>query len=337
MACGLNKWIRIFWASLAAPFLLVIAALVLETHAWEPRKPILYGSAQRPFPAFFHIDYPLARAEAWLKAINMAEKRVPDTANTRRLGIKGRLARDTVAALFYPVDVVTPENASGKEIRVFLKDEPAAGVNMDSLLAEPFPFFIKMCLVWEMADASAKLRRIWPPSVDAGRKNAAELETLGNHLENLWRIWHEPDKPIPDDKDSVAALLLKAMANPGSTSSLEQASRAINLLMKRETEARGNAALWSHLMAYALYCRSMGEIAQSQPGLAQAGIDAALLRLKKSIFPDSLAPKLLLERAALHQRQGNIQAMCADYLAACGFGQCQGLAAARRRGECAAR
>lgn len=318
-----------FWAPLVL-FLVVVAG---QSLAWTPRKPILHGAVTRPFPTIFQIDYPLCRAEAWLNALDMAEKRLPEAPS--RLGqlLRGGLARKTAAGLYFPVDVVTPPNTNGNEIRVFLEDNANPGNPGD---ADSVAFLLKMCLVWETADTAARLRRIWPTSMESAREKLPELEALGSRLNALWQAWNAPQTDAPVNSGSATLLLARALKSPGTAESAANAARAIDLLLAREIapEGRDNAPLWNHLAAQAIYLRALREEKQGQLALALAGYNTVIARLKKSAFPDNISPQAFIARAALRGQGGDVAGMCADYLEACGMGECQGLAAARRRGEC---
>lgn len=323
-------------ASFWAPFAVVLFFAASPALAWTPRASIFYGVAQRPFPALFQIDYPLCRAEAWLNALAMAGKGLPGTLNAMQMGVSGALARDAVAGMLYPVDVVTPAGANSKEIRVFLKSASNRKAVMDSLAPDPLPFLLKMCIIWETAETAAKLRRAWPASVMEARGKIPELDSLAMRLDQLWQAWNLSGKDLPAALESAAILLIKALEAQGAPAGSASAEEAIRLLLAREAASGGggNTALWNHLAAHAIYLRALGEEKQGQPALAESDYGSVIARLKKSALPDNLAPRALLARAGLRRQSGNIQGMCADYNDACGFGECQGLAAARRLGEC---
>lgn len=321
------------WA-LFALFVLFVSASV--SFAWIPRKPILYGVANRPFPTIFRVDYQLCRAEAWLNALAKAEKSLPDTANIRQTGIRGALARKAAASMLFPVDVVTPSHADSDVIRVFLKNSGNNSLKIDKFAADPFPLLVRMCLVWETANACAELRKNWPDSVDAARVCMEKLESQANFLERLWQKLHHPDASISSHADSVGMLMDQAMRQPGSPGSAADAEKALQILLQREISPQGesHAALWNYLAAYALYLRAIHEESLGQPGLAETDCTVALARLKKGGFPDCLVTQVLLTRAALRRMLRNIAGMCVDYVEACSRGQCQGLANARRSGQC---
>lgn len=312
--------------------LLFVAPLLL---AWAPGKPLLHGIASRPFPAIFGVDYPLCRAEAWLSALGMARRELPNPPRLRQLDAGGRLARDALCSLLCPVDVVTPEAANSPQIRVFLKDNVRTadfGRRLDAALADPLRLLLTMCVIRETADAAAAMRKAWPASVAKAVQEVPELETLAQRLDILWRLAHGNDKE--EGASSAASLVRLAQAAPGTRASYENADAAVKILLSRMVSQPEAALLWNRLAAQAIYLRGQSLEKQGQPALAEADYSAALARLKKDAFLDNITPDILTARGALRGQRANFSGMCADYRAACALGQCRGLAAAHRHGQC---
>lgn len=328
MPGGIVHWLG--RASLWAPLLLLLAAA--QCPAWTPRRPILHGAALRPFPALFQIDYPLARARAWLAAISMAAKRLPPNLQWPRGS--AALARLAAAGLIFPVDVVTPRTAGSREIRVFLKDDNDGNWQHDSWMRDPTPFLLRMCLVWETETGVRELMAVWPQNLEEAGARREELENLGSRLNQLWQAWQEGAGALPDDSGSAAILLAKALEKPGTPQSARLANQAAALFLEREVAGDGNAGLWTRLAAQALYLRALGEQRQGSAALAEADYGGVIARLTRAGDAGALLQAALDARAALRRRNGNIAGMCVDYRAACGLGQCQGLAASRRAGHC---
>lgn len=334
-----RKILQCRWACVA---LLLGLALPLIC-AWLPRRPILHGVSKRPFPAIFHLDYPLARANAWLAALAMAEARLPASINSNlpHLGVDQKLARLAFAALLFPVDVVTPEKANGVQIRVFLKDD----ANLEQRRAEidSWRLLLEMCLLWETAKVAQALREEWPRSVNVDRAVMARLEAQAELLRQLWIAvelnaldasppsWNES---LGDVQASVGILLACALEAPER--SLAKIERAVELCLAREANAvdRQEAGLWNRLAVYAIHLRGLAHERFGQTALAAADFDAALARLAKVGIQDELAAAILGSRAELRKLLGNLEGMCQDLVAACGIGSCSGLAAARRQGLC---
>ena len=80
-------------------------------------------------------------------------------------------------------------------------------------------------------------------------------------------------------------------------------------------------------MSRALYARGLGHLRLQQPALAEVDLSAALRG-----NPDNAG--WLRARGAVRMVREDIAGMCEDFERACALGDCEGLAASRKRGHC---
>ena len=331
--CGLALLLLILWPQAGWP------------DALAGRKPLVYGISQRPFPAIAGVGYDLARAEAWLASLTRAAGFLPDL-SSRRLSLPGpdpALATLAICALISPLDVVTPPNAPGNEIRVFRKWPAEPLAELEKALASPRILELEMAIIWEMARAVADLRQIWPDSVAAAALDSSRLERMRELLEDLWRAqacnadafagrnlrW---SAAFSEATESALILLAMACEDPARLQGpLEQALAAF---MRREVAEPDSRELWKRLASQGLYLRGLEHQRAGQSGLARADFGAALARLANS--EPGLAAAIHIARGELDLQAGAAAGMCADFAAACSLGQCSRLAQARREGSCLA-
>lgn len=304
------------------------------------REKLVYGISERPFPAILHADYPLARASAWIAALQRGCKLLPSSADLRlrRTGLNPGLASLACAALYFPIDVVTPENSQSKQIRVFLKFPPKPQIALDKIFSDSYLLLLEMSLIKETQDIITELRLIWPDSSPAP-SHSPGIEKLSRELSSLWvardlieltlfggsPLWGPAFKSIPE---SVAIRLALSM----ESQDISQAEGITHLLLRLEADQKDT--LWTQLAARALYQRGKSHERLHQPGLAEADYSAALARMVKAGNDDEFTARLYISRADLRGQRDNYDAMCKDYIAGCALGSCQGLSNARLRGYC---
>lgn len=331
-----------WWSPCVAALLVLGCVCVAATlaRAWEPRKPLIYGVGARPFPALAAVDYPFMRARAWLEAVGRAEALLPSgfDGRIRQLGLPVGQARKAIAALACPLDVATPEHATGQQVRVFLKG--LSGLALDGILADPWRLLLEMCILWETGNTLAIMGERWPKGEADTQRHLPFLEEQASLLRQLWQAAQvnaaDTSQDRPEESEvrdaSVALLLMYAMGRPEGEENLGYADRAIELCMDREVS--GDPALWAMLAACGNYLRARGHERRGQPALAELDLDMAITRMRKSGVMPRIEAETTLIRAELRRKRGNWDGMCDDYRAACSLGLCQSLARARREGRC---
>lgn len=298
---------------------------------FEQRKPLIYGIAQRPFPAILQLDYPLCRAEAWILALERAATYLPQPVyhRLRQFRIDTPLGRLAACAMLCPLDVTTPERAVDKVVRVFLKWPSDPSLAFESIAADPWQLLVEMAIIWETTQIISKLRQSWPTSLGEGSQRMQKLDVFAEQLRELWSAGQGEFK-----KRSGATPTLSLLSyNRQAASDPDLLDKAVSALIAREVTDPANSSLWSNLASSGLYLRGLIQERQHQPALAEADFNAALARLKKTGFLNSLTADIYLARGVLRRHDPAL--MCADYIAACALGKCQELALARRTGLCA--
>lgn len=167
----------------------------------------------------------------------------------------------------------------------------------------------------------------------------ADWEKATARLEALWRVQTILDLSPDGWFTAPAALPI-----------LENAARAcpempVLLLLlaeaqlQRDLPERSVATCTSVLglapaISRARYIRALAHWRLDQPALAETDLDAAI-NVGHGPKPqgEELARRLRA-RGALRQMRRNLQGMCADFLAACSLGDCDGYASARKKGQC---
>lgn len=316
------------WQNSAA-LLLCCTVLLLPVDAPASRRPLIHGICTRPFPAIFQLDYAWCRADAWLRALDNAAARLPPqvSIHLQNLGLDTTLGKLAIASLLFPLDVVTPEKANSRTIRVFLKDAPSH----EQLFRDVPRILEQMCIIWETSRTVMAMRALWPQNADADSENLPALEELGTLLVQLWNL--ESSTPTT----SAALLMAEAGAAPGTRESMEKADSALKILLDRsvKTHSEKEKALWNLLSAQALHLRALGHQALGESGLAEMDYTTALTRLQTTPGLMDLKGEIAHQRGLLRQSIGKYGLMCADFALACSAGHCRGLAEARRNGLCA--
>lgn len=287
-----------------------------------------------------------------LIALEKAAALVPPHVDTRlrELDLDVNLGKLALCALAYPVDVVTPDISASDVIAVYLRHNGRARETFSSLLRQPPRLIVEMSLLAEMRDKITKLRKIWPSSLQQARDRLKELDFYSNGLGGLWDAlelnagnnWDNPAQIAKiveksGDSPTLWLMLAESLLRAGlPQQALEAASRAARDAEKIILPDAKNAAMRDFIHARALYARGVAHWRLDQLALAETDLDACMDMLENVKHPYDALPRALLARGALRWLRQDVEGMCADYISACGEGQCQGLAVARRQGLCSA-
>lgn len=171
----------------------------------------------------------------------------------------------------------------------------------------------------------------------AGRLDwvAAQVEAYRLYLELLEQA--EDESPVGTLAGLEKALALAPHAWPLRLAQAEAllrqdrfraALQALRELPPRPVAGDAGEGTDRRLYVRALQLRALSQLRSGQPTLAESDLDEALAQAPERA-------ELWLARGAARQMRENFAAMCEDYYQACARGQCQGLAAARARGQCA--
>ena len=180
----------------------------------------------------------------------------------------------------------------------------------------------------ESSDAELSQR----PRTGEARQVEQNLAYVIHRLEALWLlddvltrlrgVWREPA--------AMAAQLRKAIRLDARNPLLWTALGEVQLQMdqpQNALESLNNALVQEPDMARALYMRGLAHLRLQHSALAEADLSAAL-RLQ----PGNAA--WLRARGAVRMIREDFSPMCDDFAEACALGDCEGLAAARKRSLC---
>lgn len=167
----------------------------------------------------------------------------------------------------------------------------------------------------------------------------ADWERAGKRLEALWRVQSVLDL-TPDGWFTA----------PAALPILENAARAcpempVILLLLAEAQLQRDlpersVATCTRIIGLApaisraRYIRALAHWRLDQPALAETDLNAAI-NVGQGPKPqgDELARRYRA-RGALRLTRRNLEGMCADFLAACSLGDCDGYSSARKKGQC---
>lgn len=307
------------------------------------------GSALRPLPLLMPMDYTGARAQAWLNALDDGLRLLPPAAR-RRLAdvglsferIGGNSSARALASLLFPVDVITPQLSSSREIRVYLKS-PEDFRELSRLFTNEETLALGAANIIETERELAALAEEWPATLDEARVNTASLEARAAMLEALWRgrELYGPDrqnnlKDIEDlaelapESKFIAYLYAEALLGAHKPQqSLQQATRLLENIARLEGEEN---EIWTTLKPRIRHIRALAQWQLDQLALAEDDLSAAM-REAANLPPETRA-NLLETRGNLRMHRGDATGMCDDFGQACSLGFCQNLARARRLGNC---
>lgn len=331
-------------------FLLFLAifssAFPALSHAATTRHlPVIHGKAQRPFPVISDLGYYLSRADAWLLALNSAASFVPDLirARLRLMGFEPSLASLAFCALAFPLDVVTPEKASGMETRVFLRFPTDLNEQWTKIATHPWILTREMAVIWETSQTTDSIHRIWPDSLQAAEAQMQALEDYQTLLISLWNATgflrnelkgEGMELQSPSNIKQESAVLMLESARKSNR--LEDADAAVRRLLALEANPTGasHSSVWNRLLADALHLRGLAHAQINQFALAETDFSSAIARLERIGLEDNFKMAVLKSRAELRMHKGDESGMCQDFMAACALGDCRGLSRMRQRGQC---
>lgn len=301
------------------------------------------GEAKRPFPAIMPLDYPYARAMAWVNALIEAVGTLPPSSLKRleEMGLDNSLGRRALCAVTTKVNVVTPEIAPGEIITAYL--QPPSEEDIHSVLAQPEIFVQDMFLLFDMEQRLNMLSSTWPRSVAEATGRMEELVNLAEKIEVLWDLLALKHGNLPDSQAELEKLALKLETsavvwlnlgivlekNNQPQAALNACNRALELCENLMDFQRGRI-----LAAQIYYARALAQEQLAQPALALADVGLAADELRKSSIKTLLLSKILLFDGELKARRNDYNGMCTAFQEACVLGECGRLAAARRDGHC---
>ena len=308
---------------------------------------------RRPFPLIVPLEYRWARAAAWLCALETARSGLPAGARIglAASGLDDRAGLLALCARLHTLDHLTPEDSPELVVAVRLVPAPDASAAMVSAVREADLLAARRALILDLEREMLAVRRHWPASLAEARRRAVELEAAAARLEALWQAlaaaraapggWFCAPEALPaleraamGARENAAVWLLLAeaqMQRDLPQAAVDAPGVAVRLLALDGTAEPGVA----RLAGRARYVRALGHWRLGQPALAESDLDASLRATSSETAPqgEELARRLRA-RGAVRMLRRDVDGMCADFLAACGLGDCEGLAVARRRGYC---
>ena len=328
--------------------LLAVLGLCAAPSARAAAQPDDTGSTTLPYGGLVQRDSALAiaRAQAYLQALTGATSQL-EQHRAALFGAASHLRREALAASIHrpsvsivPTTGVLPP-AGEVTARVHLTTPPRT---VDARLREMLPLsnmldMRELLLVQMRASAEegeeltrkAALRRQQMGS-EGDRIYEQRLAYLGKRLEALWILdealtllrgtWSDP---VPTARalrkttelDPRNPLLWAALGEVQLQMDQPQNSlTSLNTALRQEPD-----------MARALYARGLAHLRLQQPALAEADLSAAL-----RLSPGHAS--WLRARGAVRMVREEFDGMCEDFEQACALGDCEGLAAARKRLLC---
>lgn len=309
--------------------------------------------ARRPFPLIVPLEYRWARAAAWLGALEAARSGLPAGARIglAASGLDDRAGLLALCARLHTLDHLTPEDSPELVVAVRLAPTPDASTAMAGAVREADLLAVQRALILDLEQALVTVRRRWPASLAEARKRTMELEAAALRLDALWQAleaaraapggWFCAPEALPaleraaaGARENAAVWLLLAeaqMQRDLPQAAVASAGEALRLLALDRTAHPAGA----RLAGRARYVRALGHWRLGQPALAEADLDASLRTSPPESAPQGQElARRLRARGAVRMLRRNVDGMCADFMAACGLGDCEGLAVARRRGHC---
>lgn len=317
--------------------LLIILILPAMLHA---NPSAVYGVSKRPFPLIMSLDYPLARAKAWLNAL---EKTREYSIFDVDLPVNKWQLHDAIAALVYPVETITPEDSLDNEIRVYI-DTSGDFTQLD--LQE---IFFQIIFQLETGKLVKELEASWPTSVSQ-IQHLEKLEKLSQQIKQLWELYHGRSEFFDDDIGDKEEILEQSvlfdlyyadwlLEHRFYQKALERALRIKNRAQKNVLTEPQNKIIWEFIEAYSEYLLGRLYNFQAQAGLAESAFANAILliennNLHSNNLKDNFISKLYENRGDIRQARKNISGMCEDYSRACVYGNCSKLIRARLLNNC---
>lgn len=320
--------------------------------------------ASRPMPLIMPLDYPLARARAWLGALQGAADTLA-AAQPRSMADLDQTGRLALAAQIYRPMRVAPESSLGPELWLELTrrqagpgqgeaDDPFASAReaarsrsapwqQEAILTarlENELLALRIEILRETQLACARLEALWPRQSPGPDYLREQLEPLAARLDALFRL----DALLPDS-------LGEWLASPSDLAQLEPLAATLPdlagpslLLAEAQLQAGQPQASAEHaqralriareredaaLAARGAYVRGMAHWRLQRLALAENDLRQALQDLDALEDARIMKARYFTARASLRLERMNREGMCEDMAAACAQGDCRGLLATR--------
>ncbi len=287
----------------------------------------------------------VAKSFAYIQALIEVEKEFKNN-KAISIGLKDTSLRKAVAAELYavnvksePEDFTTPSGDVHVTVEISLP-EHTTGQNISKLLENVSLLEMKLELINLLSELSKQGQKIILIRSNI-QKNAhnlspqalnAELENISQRLQALWLY----DEALNSFKETwnnpslIQTKLLKATKLAPGIAALWAALGEVQLQLDQPQNALkslNNALNLQPDRARAFYARGLGHLRLQQPTLAKADLDTALK------YQPHMAT-WLNARGAIFLVLEDYANMCEDFEQACGLGNCEGLAHARKRDLC---
>lgn len=310
---------------------------------------------RRPFPLIVPLAYRWARAAAWLNALETACAELPAGARLglATSGLDDRAGLLALCARLHTLDHLTPDDSPELLVAVRLAPTPDAAAAVASAVREADLLAVQRALVLDLAETAHRVRREWPSSLAQARTRADALEAAALRLDGLWLAldaarevpggWFCAPESLPvleravtgaPENAAVWLLLAEArMQRDLPQAAVDSANESLRLLSR--TGGAPLSAAAERLAARARYVRGLGHWRLGQPALAESDLNAALRTAHAESAPQGAElARRLRARGAVRMLRHDEDGMCADFVAACAHGDCEGLAVARGRDQC---
>ncbi len=329
---------------------LLLAAMGLLPKSTLASAP--YGMANKPFPAIMSLDYAPGRAAAWLNALKNATGLLPSSidARLRSLEFDVSVARLGICASMFAIEIVTPEISPARQIRVYLAEPANISQSIEELLADPALLGLATVLVCETMAVLEKTRQAWPQSIARAMGRITELEDYTKALEGLWQACAllKPRGDIPWNRQlkklhaiaelaPQSALVQFLIARAALKAGLPQAAIAAankSLAMEINSGDPRYAGILRVFSANIHYERALAHWRLDQPALASSDLATAARLMRECGIKCDFLAGIYLKLGEIARMRRDMDAMCAALQEACGQGQCQNYAIARRQGLC---
>ena len=240
-----------------------------------------------------------------------------------------------MAVLMHPVEAVTPEMAAGSEIKVFLAAAPEdpARLTIDNAA-------IAALLVSETEKLVKEMSEKWPENLNEARDGYSGLEELSDKLQSLWEACEEFLKTgelaaFPPEMKDLSVIFQLFHAESLLARQLPQEALASAETVEEDAASQKASQLpWTYAAAKAAMLRGKAHLALNQSSLAEMAFSTTIEKLVPGFSQSRLLQEAFLERGAIREENGDGPGSCADYLGACGAGDCLKLSVARASGQC---
>ena len=294
--------------------------------------------------------YVRARAAAWLKAVGKAAEQLPVRHDLRFVSLT-REDRQALAAHIYAAAAQPPEpQAALPHVVVLL--QPRLTLPEDTALALRSPELLRIwrAVIGETRSAlekmpdggvtASKSSGDALPSPSSPQPDKAEADFSGARTGDLQGLWQVRAAISP----TQAGMLINADALPllKKAAALAPRSPVAHLALAEAQLQQGLPEQCVHSCGEALrlkpdmyrarYVRALALMRLRQFALAEGDLNALMAVGIPAEGTETAG--CLRARGAVRFLRGDYGGMCEDFIAACGLGDCEGLAEARGRGHC---